>query len=102
MEGVHSRMSKWAKFWDKLSAGQSDNNIDYDELETYLERLGWETQSAKTSHRFYRHPLVPSPVNIQPGQGGKAKSYQIAQIRAALDEYLGEDKDGWLRGQSQL
>lgn len=92
-------MSKWAKFWDRLSSGQSDNNIDYEELEAYLKRLGWETQSAKTSHRFYKHLLVPSPVNIQPGRDGKAKSYQIEQVRSALDEYLGEDKNGWLRGQ---
>ena len=31
---------------------------------------------------------------------GKAKSYQVAQIRDALAQYTGDDKDGWLRGQS--
>ena len=46
-------MSKWAKFWDKLSAGRSDNNTDYAELEAYLERHGWGTESARTSHRYY-------------------------------------------------
>ena len=95
-------MSKWAKFWDRLSSGQSDNNIDYSELAAYLERLGWNTESAKTSHQFYKHPLVPVPVNIQPRRDGKAKSYQVEQVRAALDEYTGGNKDGWLRGQSVL
>ena len=95
-------MSKWAKFWDKLSAGRSDNNIDYAELEAYLERLGWGTESARTSHRYYKHPLVPAPVNIQPRRDGKAKGYQVEQAREALGQYTGEDKDGWLRGQSLL
>ncbi len=95
-------MSKWAKFWDKLSAGQSDNNIDYAELVAYLERLGWETESAKTSHLYYKHPLVDAPVNVQPRRDGKAKSYQVEQVRAALALYTGEDKDGWLRGQGLL
>lgn len=95
-------MSKWAKFWEKLSAGQSDNNIDYTELVSYLERLGWETESAKTSHRYYKHPSVDAPVNLQPRQDGKAKTYQIKQVREALDLYTGEDKDGWLRGQGLL
>lgn len=95
-------MSKWSKFWDKLSSGRSDNNIDCAELVAYLERLGWGTESAKTSHRFYKHPLIAVPVNIQPRQDGKAKAYQVEQVRAALDLYTGEDKYGWLRGQSLL
>lgn len=67
-------MSKWAKFWDKLSAGRSDNNIDY----------------------YYKHPLAPAPVNIQPRRDGKAKGYQVEQVREALGQYTGEDNDGWL------
>ena len=31
---------------------------------------------------------------------GKAKSYQVAQVRDALALYTGDDKNGWLRGQS--
>lgn len=95
-------MSKWSKFWEKIASGQSDNNIEYDELIAYLERLGWETASEGTSHRFYKHALVPVAVNVQERKGGKAKSYQIEQVRLALQQYQGEDKDGWLRSQSLL
>jgi predicted RNase H-like HicB family nuclease/predicted RNA binding protein YcfA (HicA-like mRNA interferase family) len=78
-------MSKWSKFWDKLSSRQSDNNIDCAELIAYLERLGWDTESAKTSHRFYKHPLVAVPVNIQPRHDGKAKAY--TQEKTKMDGY---------------
>ena len=60
-------MSKWAKFWDQLSSGQADNNIDCSL--SVAPRL----VNGKTSHRFYKHPLVAAPVNIQPRHDGKAK-----------------------------
>ncbi len=95
-------MSKWAKFWEKIEGGRADNNIDFADLVSYLERLGWESESEKTSHRYYKHPLVPEPVNVQPRRDGKAKGYQVKQLREALAEYTGDDKDGWLRGESVL
>ena len=95
-------MSKWAKFWETLDGGQSDNNIEYDALIAYLERLEWVTVSKGTSHRLYKHSLVPVAVNVQPRKDGKAKSYQVAQVREALALYTGDDKDGWLRGQGLL
>ena len=95
-------MSKWIKFWERLEGAQADNNIDFAELIYYLERLGWELFSRGTSHRVYKHLLVPVAVNIQPRWDGKAKSYQVAQVRDALAQYTGDDKDGWLRGQSLL
>lgn len=95
-------MSRWAKFYDKIASKQADNNIEFDELEAYLERLGWTTASEGTSHRNYTHPNVPAAVNIQPRRDGKAKSYQVEQLRMALDLYTEEDKDEWLRGKSLL
>lgn len=91
-------MSRWSKFWEKLSGGQSDNNIEFDELTAYLERLGWELHSNGTSHRVYKHAYVPAAVNLQPRSDGKAKAYQMNQLRQALDLYEGEDKNGWLQG----
>lgn len=93
-------MSKWSKFWEKIASGQSDNNVVYDELVSYLERLGWETFSEGTSHRVYKHPLVSAAINVQPRKDGKA--YQVKQVHEALDLYTGDDKDGWLRGQTLL
>lgn len=95
-------MSKWTKFWEKLASGQSDNNIAYDDLISFLERLGWETFSAGTSHCVYKHSLVPVAINVQRRKDGKAKAYQVEQVRHALEQYTGEDKDGWLRGEDLL
>lgn len=95
-------MSKWVKFWEKLDGAQADNNIDFAELISYLERLGWELFSQGTSHKVYKHPFVSVAVNIQTRRDGKAKSYQVKQIRAALALYTGDDKDGWVRGESLL
>ena len=91
-------MSKWAKFYDKLEGGNSDNNIEFDDLVNYLERLGWVRRNAGTSHMLYEHALVPPALNLQPRSDGKAKAYQVKQVREALDEYTGDDRDGWLRG----
>ncbi|MFA5685673.1 MAG: hypothetical protein WCY72_10335 [Lysobacteraceae bacterium] len=38
-----------------------------------------------TSHRVYRTPWPGDPrVNIQCGEGGKAKTYQVRQVLAAI------------------
>lgn len=38
-----------------------------------------------TSHRVYRTPWPGDPrVNIQRGEGGKAKAYQVRQVLAAI------------------
>ena len=95
-------MSKWAKFHEKLSGGRSDRNIDFEELVSYLERLGWQKTSQGTSHQIFGHPLVRASINVQPQRDGKAKGYQVAQIREALDKYPGDDKYGWLRGDPVL
>lgn len=38
-----------------------------------------------SSHRIYKTPWAGDPrVNIQKGEGGKAKSYQVKQVLAAI------------------
>lgn len=38
-----------------------------------------------TSHRIYKTPWAGDPrVNIQKGEGGKAKPYQVKQVLAAI------------------
>lgn len=96
-------MAKWEKFWQKLSGGHADDNIDFDELIAYLERLGWQTSSKGTSHRFYTHKDVPThALTLQPRRDGKAHPYQVRQVREALHHYRGDNRDGWLRGEGVL
>lgn len=46
--------------------------------------------------------LVPVAVNVQERKDGKAKAYQIEQLRAALQQYRGEDINGSVQGQIAL
>jgi hypothetical protein len=78
-------VSKRDKLLDKIILGESDNNISFDSLCNLLEFLGFELRIRGIHHIFIKED-IPEAINIQP-QDGKAKSYQIAQIRAILIEY---------------
>ena len=46
-----------------------------------------EPRQTGTSHKVYRTPWAGDPrVNIQRGEDGKAKAYQVKQVLAAIDK----------------
>ena len=51
------------------------------------EQLGFEEVRTRGSHNVFRHPMAssiraafPLPLNLQCGQDGKAKAYQVKQL----------------------
>jgi hypothetical protein len=40
----------------------------------------------RRSGRFFSHPSIPEPVNIQP-RDGKCKPYQLKQVRDIIKEH---------------
>ena len=51
-----------------------------------------EPRQNGTSHKVYRTPWAGDPrVNIQCGDGGKAKAYQVKQVMAAIDRIEGKE-----------
>jgi hypothetical protein len=75
-------MSKVEKLFDRLMSGNSDANFPFDDLAQLLHRLGYMARQAKGSHIvFYRRD---SFLNLQYGSDGKAKAYQVRQVRAEL------------------
>ena len=47
-----------------------------------------EPRQRGTSHRVWKTPWAGDPrVNMQEGEGGKAKTYQVKQLLAAIDRY---------------
>jgi len=47
-----------------------------------------------TSHRVYRTPWPGDPrVNVQMGEGGKAKAYQVRQVLLAITKLKGVQDD---------
>ncbi len=76
-------MSKADKIYERLMAGRGDASFSFDELCTLLVRLGYTARATKGSHIIFQR-AGGSFLNLQPGPGGKAKSYQVRQVREEL------------------
>ena len=77
-------MSKAEKLFEKLIAGRNDANFSFDDLSTLLTKLGYTARKTKGSHIIFQHGS--SFINLQPAGGGKAKAYQVRQVRQELQK----------------
>jgi hypothetical protein len=75
-------MSKTEKLLERLMAGNSDANFSFDDLSTLLRKLGYSARRTKGSHVIFLRR--DSFLNLQPASGGKAKAYQVRQVRSEL------------------
>jgi len=78
-------MAKLAKLIEQILLGRSDANIGFDELCHALTSLGF-SQRTRGSHHIFIHPDVLELINLQ-SDGGKAKPYQVRQVRAIILQY---------------
>ncbi|OJW97911.1 type II toxin-antitoxin system HicA family toxin [Thiobacillus sp. 65-1402] len=78
-------MAKLAKLIEQILLGRSDANIGFDELCHVLIGLGF-SQRTRGSHHIFSHPDVLELINLQ-RDGGKAKPYQVRQVRAIILQY---------------
>lgn len=67
-----------------MLSGNSDNNFDLDDLINILLRLGFEERNTGGSHRIYSSHGIEGIINLQKTKDGKAKSYQVKQVRTFL------------------
>ena len=84
-------MSKFEKILTKILRGTSDANIGFDELVSLLIRLGFQSRIRGSHHIFYMDNIVEI-INIQE-KSGKAKPYQVKQIRSIILKYKIELKE---------
>jgi hypothetical protein len=77
-------MSRVEKLFDKLMSGQNDANFSLDDLCFLLAKLGYTARKTKGSHIIFQRG--PSFLNLQPSSGGKAKTYQVRQVREELQK----------------
>lgn len=77
-------MSKKEKLFLKLLAGNADNNFDLDDLISVLIRLDFEEKKTRGSHRIFSKAGIEGIINLQKTKDGKAKSYQVKQVRDFL------------------
>ena len=68
----------------KLLTGTADANFDLDNLIQLLLRLGFEEKRTSGSHRIFLKDGVVGILNLQKTKNGKAKTYQVKQVRDFL------------------
>ena len=84
-------MGKYEKLRQKILTGTSDHNISFSELRQLLKRLKFE-ERVKGDHYIFTKDNVEEIINIQP-KSGKAKGYQVKQIRNLIVKYRLGDSD---------
>ena len=77
-------MSK-SKTLYKVLRGNSDNNIRFGDLCALLNSLGF-TERKRGGHHIFSREGVVEILNLQP-RGGKAKAYQVKQVRGVIVSY---------------
>ena len=78
-------MGKYDKLLLQILRGTSDANISFDDLCQLLRRLGFEERT-RGSHHIFRRQGVEEKINLQ-RDDGKAKAYQVRQVRAVIVKY---------------
>ncbi|MDB5309491.1 MAG: hypothetical protein JWO38_3693 [Gemmataceae bacterium] len=78
-------MSRPAKTLDRVLRGTADANIAFEDLCGLLRDLGF-AERVRGSHHIYSRDGVAEILNLQP-IGGKAKAYQVRQVRGVIVGY---------------
>ncbi|MFM7373198.1 MAG: type II toxin-antitoxin system HicA family toxin [Sphaerospermopsis kisseleviana] len=85
-------MSQQDTLLAKILSGASDTNISFEQLCQLLIKLGFD-ERIRGSHHSVTKEEGEEILNLQPKQG-KAKTYQIKQVREVLLKYqLGGQDD---------
>jgi predicted RNA binding protein YcfA (HicA-like mRNA interferase family) len=83
-------MGKHDKVMDAILRGTSDANIAFDDIRGLLLHLGFE-ERIRGSHHLYRKEGIAEKINLQ-RSGGKAKPYQVKQVRDVILKHHLADK----------
>ena len=81
---------------EALKELESETNVRFTRLLKIAEVFFGKPRNRGTSHHPFKMPWQGEPrINLQKGKGGKAKPYQVKQVRVALlklrDMQKGED-----------
>jgi len=75
---------------DKTKTALLDSAKDYGhrftDVVNFLEANGWK-QRIKGSHHIFTRSGVPILLNLQSEKNGKAKAYQMRQVRQVLEKF---------------
>ena len=74
------------KTLDAILSGLSDKNIRFDDLRALLKSFGFR-ERIKGCHFIFSRTAVMEIINLQPLKDGKAKPYQVKQVRTIFLRY---------------
>ena len=73
-------MSQRTKLILKILSANSDRNIDFEEMVKLIQGFEFSLR-IKGSHYIFFKDGIEEIINLQPLKDGKAKAYQVKQIR---------------------
>jgi hypothetical protein len=90
-------VSKVTKTLERILRGNADANIRFGDVCALLAHLGFN-ERVRGDHHIFTRDGVDEILNLQP-RGGKAKPYQVKQVRNLLIAYglVGEEESPRLR-----
>jgi hypothetical protein len=74
------------KTLNRLLSGIADKNIRFQDLTKLLNNFGFSARIKGDHHIYYRQG-IEEIINLQPLKGGKAKAYQVKQVRVIIFKY---------------
>ena len=74
------------KILEKVLSGLSDKNLRFRDLIKLLSDFGF-SQRIKGDHHIFFNDKVEEIINLQPLKDGKAKAYQVKQVRTIILKY---------------
>ena len=80
-------MSRFEKLKNRILDHAQRGNITFEELCNFVERLGFNCHPKATGHKVFTKEGIDEIINLQSGQNGKAKRYQVAQVAAIVLQY---------------
>ena len=84
-------MSKHHKLMLQILSGISDGNVAFESLRNLLIKLGF-SERIRGSHHIFAKNSVVEIINLQE-KSGKAKPYQVKQVRDIIVKYRLGDCD---------
>lgn len=80
------------KILEKIISGQHDRSIKFQELRTLLVKYGF-SERIRGDHYIFTKEHIFEIINLQPLKDGKAKQYQVKQVRDLFFKYKLHSKE---------
>jgi hypothetical protein len=81
-----SEVASAEKVLARLLSGRADKNIAFGELCSLLRTMRFK-ERIKGDHHIFARQGIAEIINLQPLRDGKAKPYQVKQVRGILNAY---------------